>query len=219
MNKGFKVDESGFTLLELLISITLTAVIVVILSMALRSGLLAWERGRNTNDKIIRKSAVESLLGRQLRAVIKRDSDLKSFSDFHGGERYLSFVTTYTPMGVQAGGLFKVVYRIEEDGTFIYAQRLVTRPEDIKKELEDNIGPGDRERLLKEGWDVSIIQEMPPLIFSFKEGDEIDSPGEWPREWDQKSKLPVAVAIGWRNKDTDKGYTISWRPLYLEPLI
>ena len=122
--------SSGFTLLELLISVSLIAVLVLILSMSVRTGLRAYSRGKEINERLIVVSAIEGLLGRQLRAVVRQDgSDLKDFSGFHGEENEVSFVTTHVPLGSQAGGLFKVVYRFDERGKeLIYAQKVITRP-------------------------------------------------------------------------------------------
>jgi prepilin-type N-terminal cleavage/methylation domain-containing protein len=76
--------SSGFTLLELLISVSLIAVLVLILSMSVRTGLRAYSRGKEINEGLMVVSAIEGLLGRQLRAVVRKDgSDLKDFSEFH----------------------------------------------------------------------------------------------------------------------------------------
>jgi general secretion pathway protein J len=127
--KTITKSSSGFTLLELLISVTLIAVLVLILSMAVRTGLRAYSRGKEINERLIVVSAIEGLLGRQLRAVVREDrSDLKNFSEFNGEKNEISFVTTHVPLGSQAGGLFKVVYRFDERGKkLIYAQKVITR--------------------------------------------------------------------------------------------
>jgi len=146
MRKKSITRSSGFTLLELLISVTLIAVLVLILSMAVRTGLRAYSRGKKINKRLIVVSSIEGLLGRQLRAVV-----------------------AHVPLGSQAGGLFRVVYRFDEKRKkLIYAQKVITRPEDLKEPLPDNIDQEDKEDLTEQGWGVSIINGIDSLAFTYQ---------------------------------------------------
>jgi general secretion pathway protein J len=213
---------SGFTLLELLISVTLIAVLVLILSMAVRTGLRAYSRGEKINERLVAVSAIEGIFGRQLRAVVREDgSDLKDFSEFHGGENEVSFVTTHVPMGSQAGGLFKVVYRFDEKGKkLIYAQKVITRPEDLKEALPDSIDPEDKEDLMKQGWGVSIVDGIDSLAFKYQSTllDE-SAPEDWQDDWNQKGRVPEAVTMGLVFSDDGEEPATTWRIFYTNPLI
>jgi prepilin-type N-terminal cleavage/methylation domain-containing protein len=219
--KTITKSSSGFTLLELLISVTLIAVLVLILSMAVRTGLRAYSRGEKINERLIVVSAIEGLLGRQLRAVVADGSNLKNFSEFHGEENEISFVTTHVPFGSQAGGLFKVVYRFDERGKkLIYAQKVITRPEDLKGTLPDSIDPEDKEDLMEQGWGVSIVNRIDSLAFTYQSTlpDE-SAPEDWQDDWNQKGKVPEAVAMGLAFSDDGEEPATTWRIFYTDPLI
>jgi len=214
--------SSGFTLLELLISVTLIAVLVLILSMAVRTGLRAYSRGKEIIERLIVVSAIEGLLGRQLRAVVRGDgSNLKDFSEFCGKENEISFVTTHVPLGSQAGGLFKVVYHFDEKGKkLIYAQKVITRSEDLKEALPDSIDPEDKEDLTKQGWGISIVNGIDSLAFTYQSTlpDE-SAPEDWQDRWNQKGKVPEAVAVGLAFSDDVEEPATTWRIFYTDPLI
>jgi prepilin-type N-terminal cleavage/methylation domain-containing protein len=221
MTKKTITESSGFTLLELLISVTLIAVLVLILSMAVRTGLRAYSRGEKINEHLIVVSAIEGLLGRQLRAVVGDGSDLNNFSEFHGKENEISFVTTHVPLGSQAGGLFKVVYRFDEKRKkLIYAQKVITRPEDLKEALSDNIDPDDKEGLTEQGWGVSIVNGIDSLAFTYQSqlSDE-SAPEDWQDSWNQKGKIPEAVAMGLAFPDDGEEPATTWRIFYTNPFI
>jgi hypothetical protein len=220
--KTITKSSSGFTLLELLISVTFIAVLVLILSMAVRTGLRAYSRGEKINERLIAVSAIEGLFGRQLRAVVREDgSDLKDFSEFHGEENEISFVTTHVPLGSQAGGLFKVVYRFDERGErLIYAQKVITRPEDMKEALPDSIDPEDKEDLMEQGWGVSIVNGIDFLAFTYQSTLQDESaPEDWQDDWDQKAKVPEAVAMGLAFSDDGEEPATTWRIFYTDPFL
>jgi len=220
--KTITKSSSGFTLLELLISVSLIAVLVLILSMSVRTGLRAYSRGKEINEGLIVVSAIEGLFGRQLRAVVKEDeSDLKDFSEFHGKENEVSFVTTHVPLGSQAGGLFKVVYRFDErEKELIYAQKVITRSEDLKEDLPDRIDPEDKEDLMEQGWDLSIVKGIDSLAFTYQGTLQDESiPEDWQDGWNKKGKVPEAVAMGLAFPDDGEEPATTWRIFYTNPLI
>lgn len=220
--KTITKSSSGFTLLELLISVTLIAVLVLILSMAVRTGLRAYSRGKEINERLIVVSAIEGLLGRQLRAVVREDrSDLKNFSEFNGEKNEISFVTTHVPLGSQAGGLFKVVYRFDERGKkLIYAQKVITSSEDLKESLPDSIDPEDKEDLMEQGWGVSIVNGIDSLAFTYQSTlpDE-SNPEDWQDGWNKKGKVPKAVAMGLAFSDDGEEPATTWRIFYTNPFL
>ncbi|PXF59711.1 MAG: hypothetical protein C4B58_02500 [Deltaproteobacteria bacterium] len=221
-NHQITKSSSGFTLLELLISVSLIAVLVLILSMSVRTGLRAYSRGKEINEGLIVVSAIEGLLGRQLRAVVRDDgSDFKDFSEFYGEENEVSFVTTYVSLGSQAGGLFKVVYRFDERGKkLIYAQKVITRPEDLKEALPDRIDPEDKENLMEQGWGLSIVDGIDSLAFTYQ-GTLTDksAPEDWQSGWNKKGKVPEAVAMGLAFSDDAEEPATTWRVFYTNFLL
>ena len=222
--KSFFARTPGFTLIELLISVTLMAVLVLILSLAVRTGLMTYSRAKKDNGHLVAISAIEGLLESQLMAIVRgNDPYLRGLSMFYGGEMELSFVTTYVPLGSQAGGVFKVVYRFDDrDKDLIYAQRVITRSRELKEDLPEEIDPKDREErqdLLKEGWDLSVVHNIDSLKFRYQEDTRHTSLEDWPSEWRQRGKVPVAVAMGLSLSKSGEEPVTTWRIFHTGPLI
>ena len=212
----FRSNEPGFTLLELLISITLVSVIIVILSMAVRTGLRAYVRGHEANRELVAVSAVQGLLGRQLMMAVRPGiGDLAKFYKFKGEKDELIFVTTHVPMGAQSGGIFLVAYRFQNSSnSLVYAQRIVTDPMDVKKELPRQIAPDEVSDLREQGWDVSVVQGVEDLSFSYLEKNrdmDAGSIDDWPSAWYRDRQLPAAVGavLKFRNEDSGRERTLS----------
>jgi len=219
-------SSSGFTLLELLISVSLIAVLVLILSLSVHTGLRAYGRGKEINEHLIVVSSIEGLFGRQLRAVVREaGSDLKDFCEFHGEGNELSFVTTHVPLGSHAGGLFKVVYRFDErEKKFIYAQKAITRSEDLKENLPDSVDLEDKPDLMEQGWGISIVKGIDSLVFTYQGKSQSTShdesaPEDWKDDWNQRGNVPEAVAMGLAFSDNDEEPAITWRIFYTNPFL
>lgn len=108
----------GFTLIELLISITIVAVILVIVMGALRIGVRAWESGERDIDINQRQQIVLSLLQQQMSSIcwneIKRENADPYY--FGGKSDFLEFVSSASTAPGSAFGKVYVAYRIVSDG-------------------------------------------------------------------------------------------------------
>ncbi|MBF0203522.1 MAG: type II secretion system protein, partial [Desulfamplus sp.] len=62
-------DHSGFTLIEVIVSMILVSMITLIMAFALRVNLQAWERGINEGDKAQIEVVLPNMLERQLRFI------------------------------------------------------------------------------------------------------------------------------------------------------
>ncbi len=208
--------ERGFTLLELLISITLVAVIIVILSMALKTGLRAWIRGHENNRHMVAVAAIQGLLGKQLLMAVRPGvGELARYSRFSGEEDELIFTTTYTPMGAQAGGIFLVIYRfLDGYDILMYAQRIVTNYKQIKMNLRTTPDPDEIGDLREQGWEVSLVPGINSVSFSYVANNddvEIDRIQDWPTAWFRDKSLPKAVGmvLELKNENTENSRTVS----------
>lgn len=205
--------RAGFTLLELLVSITLMGVIVLVVSLGLRMGLRAWARGKEANKALVSRMAVEGLLARQLRAVVgAADPRLSGRAYFRGREHELAFSTTYVPLGAGSGGVFKVVYRYEQDRqVLVYAHRLVLTRKDLDERLPDSAADA-REEGEKSGWMVTVVEDLPEIRFGYQGVRRGEGPEpEWKDEWPRGRNVPGHVALFW-GKD-HRGAVFSTDPL------
>ena len=124
MTKPFH-NRRGFTLLELLITITMLGVLMVILAQATTLSLRTWEKGTASQFADQQTSVVADMLSQQLRSAyplripITKDDGTQDPSKkllvFDGGSESVAFVTT-KPLGVQSqAGLHLVVYYLERE--------------------------------------------------------------------------------------------------------
>jgi len=202
------IDRKGFTLLELLISITLIAVLVVVLSMALRSGINAYSRSKNYNRFYLPMASLYGLLWRQMEAVVgPSDPALQAYSKFNGRRDALTFTSTYVPQGTSQGGIFQVVYLYDEEGKrIIYAQKVITSRADIEKRVPAEPVKLDKKTLAEKGWIIDEIDNVDEFSFAYKPSDA--GPETAPEDWDEKFNrrrlLPQEIAFKLKFKDQDK---------------
>ncbi len=197
----------GFTLLELLISITLMAVVVAIAAMAFRTGVSSYKKRLSFNQGLLPLEALVSLMDRQLRGVPRVDDPaLKAFLRFEGDSREMLFVTTASPLGAGQGGMVLALYRfLEADGLLIYAQKVVVRQEDARSEPPSVIRPDDRDELLEKGWLCDFLP-VESVKFSYMSGRETDGrvvifgDGQMSDHFKFTTTYPVAVRISLKGK-------------------
>jgi len=116
--KRFAVSDRGFTLLELLISITVLAFIVVIMMGAMRMGSRAVAAGERKMEGQERLRTVFSLVDAQVQSQVPltyEDDGYKKYY-FTGDEKNLRFTTNYSIWGGQKGYVI-VTYKVEADNT------------------------------------------------------------------------------------------------------
>src|SRR5437016_8294949 len=81
-------NNRGFTLLEVLVSLVIMALIATVAFAGLSIGIDSWRRGTRKIDELDRRFAIEHLFQRQIASA---DSNL-----FRGNNRQLEFITAYS---------------------------------------------------------------------------------------------------------------------------
>ena len=190
--------ERGFTLLELLVSMTLISLLIVVLSLVLRSGISAYGRIKDSNKFYFPKAAIEGLLFRQLQSVISQeDSGLSNYIYFNGQKDFLVFTTSYSPQGVGQGGIIMAVYGCNTDEEkFFYAQKVITRLSQLKS-IKSDFFLTDFSSLKKDGWKIEELKGLKELAFTFRPPflNEDVSPEEWPDKFNHGRQLPSELAV------------------------
>ena len=137
LSAGFtKPSASGFTLLEILVAMTLVAMVTVIAVTAFKLTVLAWQRVPDEGESSQIQSALPVLLDNQLAARVKTSilgqAKINPSLYFCGDENSLSFMTAYAPRGSMSQGMSWVSYQFDpgQKTLFIY-QQVVTRLEDM----------------------------------------------------------------------------------------
>ena len=186
-------SSRGFTLLELLIALTIVAVMVVIIFGALRIGIRAWEKGERDVAVRQRQRIVLDLVKRQLAStcvseVWARDQRLVSLK---GDEKSIEFVSRIPMTPGNRFGLVYVKYAVKQEKG------------DDKEHLafyERNIALLGQENGMSrpdEGEFSELIPGMKKIVFEYLK----DRPGEeaslWQKNWDPAvdQGVPRAVRI------------------------
>ena len=165
--------DSGFTLIELILSITILSMIAVIIGSGFRLGLKAWERGDEEAEAVQTMRVLSGLVFQQLKSAYpyKIRIDDQDVVVFKGEPGSIIFVTT---LSAPYPGGFKWVRYLHKEGVLLYKEGMLP-----DKELIDNI-PGDEEVLETDVEEVN---------FQYYSNDE----EEWKDSWEFSDKLPGAV--------------------------
>ncbi len=132
-----KRDNAGFTLIEVVVAMVLVSMISLIMAVALRLSLDAWERGNNEGEKAQIEVALPYLLERQLRLMVnsmpfsssKQPIKLKFYSEGN----IFSFYTSYSPLGTVNQGLIRVAYSYDEQEKVLSIyEKLIITEDDIE---------------------------------------------------------------------------------------
>ncbi|RLB84069.1 MAG: hypothetical protein DRH15_05235, partial [Deltaproteobacteria bacterium] len=188
----------GFTLLELLVTLILVSIVVLIVAMALRLTIKAWERGQKEGGCLQAGIVVPLLLDRQIRFCTKKAPFSVNGPPrplfFTGTSAALTFFTTYSQMGTAANGLLRVCYLYsEEEKTLKYYQKIVTRPED----LSDKFNPlsGQQEEGIRPVSTLRCVSQF-KLAYSSKSDPRPKADEDWQRQWKRQGpRWPGSIRL------------------------
>lgn len=194
-------DNKGFTLVEVLIALTILSLLVTVVFMGFRVSSRCWERGRVKLDELQTIRMGLEILQRTIRAgypyYAKDDEDTILW--FSGDEDSLTFVSSQTSFATE-NGLTLIKFEIRES-------------EEEKKELMIYQAPSFTISSYQEFDDdnvFALIPEIGKISFSYYGSkEETEEEGKWYDKWagrDEK-KLPQAV------KCNLEAYGESWEVL------
>ncbi|CDH43929.1 MAG: prepilin-type N-terminal cleavage/methylation domain-containing protein [Candidatus Competibacteraceae bacterium] len=174
--------QTGFTLLELIVAITLMGLVLVVLYSGLRLGLNSWEGGEQRAEATNRQRLVEEFLRRQLAqsiTVYRTNDGQEKAVVFTGQSNSIEFVA---PMLAQLGpgGL----YRVRIDGANSRLQ-VHFRP---YRYNNPNAGE-EQESVLLEG--VSALE----WAYFGPERDDDAEPPRWRSDWVSSERRPLLVRL------------------------
>ncbi len=179
--------ERGMTLVELLVAMTLLALISVALFGGLRFGTRAWEVGAQRSEIFAQVESAQSLLRRQLsRAVALPIPGPKKKWTFEGTEERLDF-TAPAPSQFGVGG----IYRFElfaEPGPEGEHQQVILRWKIYRSE---QTGPLDGE----DSETRALLEGIEDLRFSYFGLLERQEEAEWNDHWTETDGLPELILV------------------------
>jgi general secretion pathway protein J len=181
--------QSGFTLLELLVSIVLIGLIVAIVGASMRLGYRSLDKGEKKALILERFKVSLNLMDAQIQSGMPLKTTGSTADEinqylFEGKKDSVKFASNYSLMGGQKGYVI-VAYRVEtgaNDKRTLFAQ-------------ENTIGmENQKEVKLLEGFDDIHFE------YFFKEATE--EQGQWVEEWTDTMTIPgkVRIHLAWGNQ-------------------
>ncbi len=187
MNKRYRI---GFTLIEVLIGMSLLSIMMLLLFASLRTCVQSWNAGEKKIAQVSQATIVQNFLRYKLQIALPLAVDFLAEEDrqfsFQGGSDSLQFVA---PMPASAGRLglqlFNLSLQSEDKGT---GQQLLV---DIKPFFPQN------DMTQWEGEQVVILKHIQTLqIAYFGAGqDDLNKEPKWQKQWQDRQNLPELVSI------------------------
>ncbi len=201
MTKSFPnvTCRRGFTLLELLITITLLGVVMVILAQATTLSLQTWEKGTASQFANQQTSVVTDMLSQQLRSayplripITKEDGtqDLsKKLLVFDGNQESVAFVTT-KPLGIESqAGLHLVVYYLEREKDSPTSQLIAAYRSVYHRKFYESPFTDDEK--------TQLLSDVTTLKLEYFDGQS----GTWVPEWIIKDPTQPLPTVDPENPD------------------
>ena len=181
--RGAERRQKGFTLLELVVAITLMGLVLVVLYSGLRLGLNGWDSGERRAEASNRLRSVQEFLRRQLAqsmTVYETNDDRRErFVVFAGRSEGIEFVAPM-PALLGQGGLYRMWIEMA-DGQL----RLRQRPY-----LPGDPAAGEeRVNVLLEG-----VSTMEWAYFGPERDNDQESP-RWHADWTSTERRPLLVRL------------------------
>jgi general secretion pathway protein J len=186
--------SSGFTLIEVIVTLTILGFIVLMVSGIFRLGFSSWEKGDAIREDYQKIRMVSQLVSRQVKSLvpykIKTEKAEGNYLAFDGKAHSLRFVSALGIKARRPEGFVYVVYQFKDEGEkkgrlILYEQRALNR--DF---FEDD---------LKEDSAVTLVEGVSGVRFEYLRGadEEKSRTEEWVEEWNAKEEkeLPRAVRI------------------------
>lgn len=201
-------SEGGFTLLEMIIAVTLVAMMAVGLWGVFSVSVRAWTRGAHSIDANQRHRSVLDMVRKQMASAYalsgeyEDEAGISSQLIFNGLQDSLLFISLNSLQFLESPGLTLVRYEVSRDsqGNYVLVEK-EARYVGQKPDEESSVNP-DRA--------VAIFENLSSCTFEYLDpGSETDPP-KWVREWDGQAlrRMPAAVSMTLVSRDPS-GETLS----------
>jgi prepilin-type N-terminal cleavage/methylation domain len=171
----------GFTLLEVMISITLISLLVAIMAGAMRLAHRSIERGERKSEYLERSRISFLVLDAQIQSamLLARADDEAGRLLFEGSGDSVKFASNYSLTGGYRGYVM-VAYRVKPNGegrSALYIE-------------ENTIGVANAR-------EMRLLDGMDEIRFEYfrKENDADDTAGEWVETWTDEMLFPWRIRI------------------------
>jgi general secretion pathway protein J len=187
-------DSPGFTLLELLLAVSIFAMVVVVLFSSFWVGIGSWEKGEQRIEFQQRMRAVSELMFREVSATYPyflTPSQLDkhtNYAAFFGESNSLRFVS-YANLHRRSSGLSMLEFWVSEHKGLMLGEAAALA---ANKEDFDAVPLRSGEHALE------ICREVRRLQFRYFDRKKDDDPGEWTDRWDpveRRGYMPRIIEV------------------------
>ena len=214
MKKAANKRQRGFTLIEILIAMTLLGLLMAMLFGGLRLGTRAWEASDVRSADLARLEAVQGFIRRALTGayplITTGDDDAKRKITFTGGTQAVEF-TALMPAHFGVGGFYSITLAVEDGAD---DRRLVFRRQLFQSGAEETSPPpaagADEEK------EKILLDRISKAEFSYFGATEKDETPAWRDEWQDQKSLPDLVRLNVTFADGDKR---TWPEIVIAPRI
>src|SRR5262245_38735337 len=179
--------ESGFTLVELLVSLSLLVIMLTLINGSLQFGRRAWE----VSDQVERIDSVvafRNLLGQMLvetLPLVSSDDRGVLTSAFQGGSDQISFASPMASRDGRPAGVFSVSLKLAPDAGS--AARPLSL--ELKPSVAANVSAG------RDAHAPVVVTNVSRLAISYYGAPERGGEPRWFDDWRGRSTLPTMVSV------------------------
>jgi general secretion pathway protein J len=187
--------NAGFTLLELIISITLVAIIVLIVAGAASLGYRSFSTGERKLNAIERLRASLIIIDAQIQSGVPltlEDGGVKQYY-FVGEQDSLKFSTNHSIWGGQRGYVI-VNYRVEADNQ---GKRTLFAS-------ENKVGMENQK-------ETKLLEGFNEITFDYFKQDTTEEEGEWVTQWVDEEMMPTKIRLNLVRGSTSLAYIMPVR--------
>lgn len=190
------LNPNGFTLLELLITLTILTMLVGVIFGCLHIGIRAWEKGEEVVEGNQEMRILLDLIPQQIRSLYPykfKEGDIESLA-FKGDSDSIRFISTLGATSRGTAGLALVSYFVDPSHGLMLCEKRIFKREMFENEWD----------MKEDGIPLSSL--ISGIAFEYQ-GEE----GDWSREWDanEEGAFPyvIRLALTYKEKVSDKEAT------------
>jgi general secretion pathway protein J len=186
-----RLRNGGFTLLELLLAMAITAIIMVLIFGTMRIGIRAWERGDRDVDQQQRLRIALEMMTHQLNALTRIDGWNGSGQPvcLDGTQHRIAFVSRMALDPARQLGVVQVRYEVETSGGGVDL-RVIEAPLAMAFEFPDVDAPATQ--------GLTLMRDMHDITFHYLVPSNSGQAPEWSDRWEASGaseELPLAIRV------------------------
>ena len=200
---------AGFTLMELLVSMSLIGLLAVAIHFGFRIGVNAWAKGDDGLQHVRTIQATFDLLTRQLGSMVPYYSQQKVQASpaevlvYQGTERGMHFVTTFSSRSRNAGGLrlteyFSFPSKDKKAKAFIINERALPDDEELSQSLFSNISKAEDNTVVVKFFEFRV---RPDSIYLIEGLDNVQFHYFWPQDSEAVNSNVTGVSTKKKERD------------------